>query len=53
MKGDGGVSKPSIAENTRFRDCLDEINVAFVEREATPWLLLKFSVLFQLPEIPL
>jgi hypothetical protein len=33
-------------ENNRFSGCLDEINVEFVEREATPWLLMKLSIQF-------
>ena len=31
-------------ENDRLSGCLDEINVEFVEREATPRLLMKLSI---------
>jgi len=31
-------------ENTRLSACLDEIDVDFVEREATPRLLMKLSI---------
>jgi len=31
-------------ENNRLSDCLDEINLEFVEREATPRLLMKVSI---------
>jgi hypothetical protein len=31
-------------ENDRLSGCLDEINLEFVEREATPRLLMKFSI---------
>ncbi|MFT8095006.1 IS6 family transposase, partial [Salmonella enterica subsp. enterica serovar Enteritidis] len=30
-------------ENARLDGCLDEINVEFVEREATPRLLMKLN----------
>ena len=31
-------------ENDRLSGCLDEINLDFVEREATPKLLMKLSI---------
>jgi hypothetical protein len=31
-------------ENDRLSGCLDEISLAFVEREATPKLLIKLSI---------
>ncbi len=33
-----------MTENDRLGGCLDEINVDFVEREATPKLLMKLSI---------
>jgi hypothetical protein len=40
-----------MAENTRFSGCLDEINLEFVEREATPRLLMKLSIQLHLSEL--
>ena len=39
----GTFSTSSLPESDRFSGCIDEINVAFVEQDATPRLLLKFS----------
>ena len=33
-----------MSENDRLSGCLDEINLEFVEREATPPLLMKLSI---------
>ena len=38
-------------ENDRFGGCLDEINLDFVEREATPKLLMKLSIQLHLSEL--
>ncbi len=35
-------------ENASLDGCLDQIDVAFVEREATPQLLMKLSIQFHL-----
>ena len=40
-------------ENDRLNGCLDEINLAFVEREATPRLLLKLSIQLHLAGLSL
>jgi len=40
-------------ENDRLSGCLDEINVDFVEREATPWLLMKLSIQLHLAGLSL
>jgi transposase-like protein len=37
-----------VSENDCLSGCLDEINVDFVEREATPRLLMKLSILLHL-----
>ena len=37
-------SECSIPENDRFDGCLNEIQVGFVEREATPKLLMKLGI---------
>jgi hypothetical protein len=33
-----------MSKNARFNGCLDEIELGFVEREATPRLLMKLSI---------
>jgi hypothetical protein len=40
-------------ENDRLNGCLEEINVEFVEREATPRLLMKLGIQFHLVELSL
>ena len=40
-------------ENDRLGGCLDEINVEFVEREATPKLLMKLSIQLHLSALSL
>jgi Transposase and inactivated derivatives len=40
-------------ENARLSGCLDEINVEFVEREATPQLLMKLSIQLHLSGLSL
>ncbi len=40
-------------ENDRLRGCLDKINLEFVEREATPKLLMKLSIQLYLPGLSL
>ena len=40
-------------ENARLSGCLDQIGSAFVEREATPQLLMKLSIQLQLANLPL
>ena len=40
-------------ENDRLSSCLDEINLDFVEREATPKLLMKLSIQLHLSELSL
>ena len=40
-------------ENDRLSRCLDEINVEFVEREATPRLLMKLSIQLHLAGLSL
>ena len=40
-------------ENDRLTGCLDEINLEFVEREATPRLLMKLSIQLHLAELSL
>jgi len=37
-------------ENDRLSGCLDEINLEFVEREATPQLLIKLSIQLHLSD---
>jgi len=38
-------------ENTRLSGCLDQIELEFVEREATPQLLMKLSIQRHLAEV--
>ena len=40
-------------ENDRLNSCLDEINLEFVEREATPRLLMKLSIQLHLSGLSL
>jgi len=40
-------------ENGRLNGCLDEINLEFVEREATPRLLVKLGIQLHLARISL
>ena len=40
-------------ENDRLSGCLDEINLEFVEREATPQLLMKLSIQLHLAGLSL
>jgi len=40
-------------ENDRLSGCLDQIDVAFVEREATPQLLMKLSIQLHLAGLSL
>ena len=40
-------------ENDRLSGCLDEINLEFVEREATPRLLMKLSIQLHLAGLSL
>jgi hypothetical protein len=40
-------------ENDRLNGCLEEINSEFVEREATPRLLMKLSIQLYLAELSL
>ena len=40
-------------ENDRLSGCLDEINLEFVEREATPKLLMKLSIQLHLSGLSL
>lgn len=42
-----------MTENDRFSGCLDEIKLEFVEREVTPWLLMKLSIQLYLVELSL
>lgn len=37
-----------MTENARLSGCLDQIDVAFVEREATPWVLMKLRIQLRL-----
>jgi transposase-like protein len=41
------------AKNDRLYGCLDEINLEFVEREATPQLLMKLSIQMHLAGLSL
>jgi Transposase and inactivated derivatives len=43
----------SMPENDRLNGCLDEINLEFVEREATPRLLMKLSIQLHLAGLSL
>jgi putative transposase len=43
----------STPENDRLNGCLDQIDLAFVEREATPQLLMKLSIQLHLAGLPL
>ena len=40
-------------EYDRLKGCLDEIDLEFVEREATPWLLMKLSIQLHLAGLSL
>ena len=46
------VFKVTMPESDRLSGCLDEINLEFVEREATPRLLMKLSIQLHLAELP-
>jgi len=40
-----------MSENDRLSGCLDEIDLGFVEREATPRLLMKLSIQLHLAKL--
>ncbi|QSG16289.1 Transposase (plasmid) [Halapricum desulfuricans] len=46
-------SECSMPENTRFSGSIDQINLEFVEREATPRLLMKLGIQLHLAGLSL
>jgi len=53
LKGEAVWFSGVHAENTRLSGCLDRIDLDFVEREATPQLLMKLSIQLHLAGLSL